>query len=93
MTLSNNVQYKDDYHTQLQIIPVNVSSRDIKIKTSASTLISKCLSEKLSLDEEVKHLTMSNIMNMKNNFQSKLVTLQVSSNAHPEHEHIDISNA
>ena len=33
--LSNDVRYKNDYHTQLQIIPVIVSSDGIKIKTTA----------------------------------------------------------
>lgn len=49
------------------------------------------MSEKLSLGGKVKHLTLSNAMNIKSNFQSKLVTFQVSPNTHPEH--IDISNA
>ena len=55
---------------------------DVKIRISAwldsiseSTLISKYFSKKLKMDGKTKYLTPSNVMNMKNNFQSICVNL------------------
>ena len=98
LTINNcDIDRDIDNTTYLQIIPVTIHNNTNSVRTwalldtgSDTTLTSEEIASKLKLKDEMRNISVSNVMSMENKLPSKLVNFSVSSNSHPER--VNISN-